>query len=375
MVALREALELATNDFMCRVMTNGDAPDNLVQRAVRTLPGGRDLTDTLSNARDAFRDLVCDPARPQTPQPGDNFPTTAPPSGFCPVSYCVYVQIIATVTSSGAPFDNGPQDGTKGLCTYQGPISEPFIAPGAGGFPNVFVTDDNGTTVAVGNVNGLSDITLIAQHRRVDGLPDECPENPPFVPDLPSTTVPVPYDDADNNPVTIDVDIEVQPPQLNANGTLIIPVGIFAPTFQLNAKVNLNLGGVSLNFGGGNETATDCCAPVEDDPEAPNDEPADPPPPPDSIRFRTVKVATIVEPASGKVTTVGNGVGPNLKFPYSGLISFACELGGYRSWSVDVPIKKTTQFVTVPDGLLGYTWNVFAQPGYAFSVTPIPIRE
>lgn len=108
-------------------------------------------------------------------------------SGQCADSYCLYVRVIGTVQGSGAAYDTGPNRSNSGLCGYIGPIGQPYIAPGNGGFPNVFVQTATQGAINVSNVNGINVTSLIPDHYRQNGLPDNCvPEpNPPTEPDPP----------------------------------------------------------------------------------------------------------------------------------------------------------------------------------------------
>lgn len=157
--------------------------------------------------------------------------------GQCLDTYCLYVQVIGTVPSSGAAFDNGPNVNNSGLCGYRGPISPPYIKAGDGGFPNVFVKDGFGTEVNVFNVNGINVQRIIPDHYRQNGQGDACGDPPLFGPppaNPPPLPGPYPINPGGNHPGNI----RFGAPYLDADGRLRIPFNINGDGWSMGGNVD-----------------------------------------------------------------------------------------------------------------------------------------
>ena len=297
--------------------------------------------------------LFCD--RPPIEQPAGFL------SGRCSDNYCVYVRIIGTVASSGAPYDTGPNTVGGGFCGFPGPISPPFIAPGGGGFPNVFVTAANGQSQAVGNVSGINVEQLIPDHYRQNGLPDNC-DAPGFEP--------IP-DPENNAPLTINNNtgtINFLAPVFLVNGTVNVPFNFEVGELNFSGTLELNTGEINLNFGG---------QPIEPDypvVPTPDGEPpdADLDDPEDEKKANIIGVIVVsTEIGTNSATEVPKKFMPDVYVPRIADVSFQIRIKNKSHWTSDLPVKSKNAYIACPGEIDAIDVVVEPQPGWQVSVTPV----
>jgi hypothetical protein len=237
------------------------------------------------------------------------------------------------------------------------------------------VVDVNGNDQCVYGEGGLSgtvtdmrfeDVTFT----RLDGGPDNC--DPPPPPTRPEGDGVLDYDDEDGNPISEPYDIVGGAPRYTPDGTVYIPVEFCFAAVCIDVDFNLSTGDVNFNFGGA-PGASECCPPLEDSEDLPPD-PDDPPPPADERRLWGVKVNCVVDENVTTATQIGDG-GPVLWVPRLAVVRFAVEVDGNRSWTVDQPVKTTSQFVPVNVPAVAYDFTVIADPGVTTSVVPVYVAE
>lgn len=246
-VDLRTAIGNAVRGYACRVLRNGQARDNLVQRTVRRIPGGGRVVDFAQNAGDSLENLVCGSGGGlQPPAPGDDFSGQRPfNGGQCPVQYNLTMDISGTRVSTGASilpvarsvsvngpvrqiFKANPNLGDTlggyvwGAVIQATSINSPNYPGGARVIENstlgarlgVKAADPYQTGFLTGNGGGgnfivspinLQNINLI----RVDGLPDDCGDVAPPLFGFPVTNITINYDNSVNTNVTIPINIGI----------------------------------------------------------------------------------------------------------------------------------------------------------------------
>lgn len=369
---LSEALTGAVVDFSCRLWTNTQAPGNAIAAAGSNIPGVSGVSEILTGANNAFGSLVCeDGGGNQSAVPADNFPPApVPPAGQCSFNYIVGVDF----APGGIPGTGGADQEAPGQ--FAGPITNFRRATSSNGQQwEWFADSPQQSDIFLGAVfkSAEPDPTGQLTARRPGGLPDECPEQETPEPEQPSTTVPIDYDDEFGNPVNIDIDINAQAPVLNVNGTLIQPFLVIAPTFSLSANLNVLTGDVNLSIGVGNPGDSNCCPPAQDIPQDIPQDSDDPDPPKSDLRFVGLYYKMTGSDTSGRVTTIGDGIGPDLLVPRGGVVSFAVQLGGRNMWLNDIPLKKRSGYIAVPDGLTAYDYKFFMEPGISVEVSEVTV--
>lgn len=350
MVTFREGVKKAAKEVLCAWSANEVALLENLARAYSGIPGlGSSSNAALENAT-AFRNLACDIAEP----PG-GFPPIEPALGQCPgVTYRITGTAEAFRASN--PSDSRPPIGVD--TTVTGPIESIELTRDSN---NYFVRVDAGGTVVFANIGnvvpGYGELRWVSGPfiTRPDGLPDDCGPDDGYRP-------PVEYDPPGGAPVVENPIVVVLPPVINVNAPIFIPLIFDFGGFSLNVRFDITTGDIIINplqpgEGGGN-----CCAPLE--PVLPDLPPVDeePPPPTTTSRFDSV-VVIVVGADNSPATQIGDSNSPILFVPRIATISFAIEFSGRRTWTVDVPIKKTTQLVEVPGNILAYDWGVFIEPG------------
>ncbi len=284
------------------------------------------------------------------------------PSGQCADRYCLYVRIQATVSASGAPYDNGPNVNNSGACGYFGPLSEPYIKADQYGNLGVYVNSENQYPILTNSVGGLTNITLTPDHYRQNGQPDNCGVAPD----------PLPLPDADRTaPITIDNnngDIVFGNPRLNINGDLIAPFGVKNLDIEIGGELVLNKGDINLNFGGQptsecpiTEPRTDTPPPMAEDDDPENDEKAN------------IIGVVVVSSSSASITATEIGVddGPNIFAPRCATVSFKIRIGNSAHWTADIPVKNKNSYIPCPGVIPAIDAYVQPEAGWISTITPV----
>ena len=384
MADLRTTLGNAIRTGACTLLDIPDAIDRLVDFP----PSGTgilgQLDDFTDGVRDGYRDLIC-PAPDDNPYaPGLPNPTIPPiPGGQCPVEYDLSFTLSGTRVGTGVPV--GPDNRTVRIIgPFEGFVpGNPNLGDFAGGFiwgaavqaaaivtfgpttwqsgaavlglPNPTrggqTTPPGGTQSAFINGNGggggftVENIQVTnVVFTRVDGQPDNCPEQgpppPPFIDD------PIEYDPPTGAPITIAPVIIFNPINIDINNNVRIPVNITYNDVDIQANLNLNIGSIEFNFGNGDGDGGDCCPP----PQVPELPPADPEPePPPATEERIAGVIVTVTQVSddANFTEVFVPNGPSLFFPDLGLVIFRVRTENVLSWLAPVRIQNRRQFIPV----------------------------
>lgn len=375
MVSLREAVSESVQNFLCSAATAADPFRNWIENATSTIPGVGQATRAADGVGDAVGQLVC----PSNPAPIAS-PPVYPPPGNTPIATCPdnynfvwrYIavndqgQVVGDTTSQN-PTPPGPDNG---------PILGPFGLPvlRAGSQTQWTIIDGNGqetstwANLQAGATFTFNELTV----RRLNGGPNDCPvtEEPPQSP--PTGGDNITYD-GPNGPV-IDEPITIQPgfPFTLPNGNIVIPVVVITPSATLNLDFNVNIGEVSFNFGG-NDSADNCCPPIDDINE--DDDPEDPDEPMETKRLWGIKVNCQINESMLEASQVSDGDGPVMYWPDIGQVRFAAEVAGKRSWSLPQKLNTVSQFVAVNLPAVAYDWDILERPGVSYTVQEVVVSE
>lgn len=220
---------------------------------------------------------------------------------------------------------------------------------------------------------------------RLDGLPDDCgsaiPPITPVPPPYPPYEVPVNYDDDDGNSFSIPIVLVFAPVRIELNGNLTVPFRVtIDPTFNatFNGTINLNTGGININFNSPNYAPSPL--PNPDNFDTPDDIPPYPPdvpngiaPPssqnPDDDTEQVIRacIVTVTE-VDDFTSVIYQDANPDVYVPDLGLISFAIATKKGVAWTSDIRVKNRRQFIPCPweGGALavrgtpreGVTWTI-----------------
>lgn len=211
---------------------------------------------------------------------------------------------------------------------------------------------------------------------RLDGLPDDCGQPPPDVPDYDPDDYTfdddIVYDDDNGNPITIPVRFTIGLSYIDADLNFNVPLTFtfspnfdFNPDFKFDVDVNFNIGNGDINISPPRPTGDPPPRlpppPVydPDSPPFPVDPPQPPPgfpePPPEDKKkpFDPVITGCIVAvtdiDSSSAPTVIDQGSNPDVYAPDLGLVSFYVEwLPGLGGWTTDIRVKNERQFVICP---------------------------
>lgn len=231
---------------------------------------------------------------------------------------------------------------------------------------------DSRTVVrGVGAQFGMS-VTSFALREPING-PDNCgnPTGSPTPPPAPGSNdvdTDVEYDDG-NGPIVIPVNIVFAYPQVDIDGTLVVPFNVSGVEFALNGDINVTTGDIDFNFGGGSPLSDLCClADIFDDvvPDLPTDDP------PENEEFFPRIVAVVVTTTTindgTKVSTIGQQNGPNFYHPRLGNIHFNIGRRGKKVWVRDISVRNEREYVPCPvdygaievlgDPVTGVSWQI-----------------
>lgn len=200
----------------------------------------------------------------------------------------------------------------------------------------------------------------------IDGSPDLCGDPPIIPPPLPDPDeyrpAPFVYIDNDGNTINVPVSFNFEPPQINFDGTINMPVNVrfdVDPTLNIGGDINFNTGDFTINVGGGGEPPPPPPSepkpitrpPGEPPPTPPGvPEPPEPPEPGEPVEPVLVIRACIVTVTQEdtEASIIFQDDNPNIYVPSLGHISFLCEVAGAFGWTTDIPIKNRQQFVVCP---------------------------
>lgn len=364
----REGIEKAAGEVLCAYGTLNDVIGDAFGDAVSGIPGFGKIGNFIGQPSDYLKRLTCEVSPPTggypDPLPGEQ--------GKC--DGVVYKGTYTIRRSNESEFSGLIPD-IYGPIEYIGlgetiPSNSYFAIcrgdakPDFGG--NRPPIKPPGQVVSIASSSVTDYVEVVEQDLfRVDGQPDNCGDGPP------SYQPPIEWEPPGGQPIIDNPIVVVNPIVVNVNNNFVIPLLFTFNEFSLNVEFNINTGDINIlpalpsPPGGGN------CCPTFDPPE--NDNPPEedePPPPNDERRFLGVFVTlSIVGEISA--TTIGDGNGPDIFVPRAAVISFAVEYGNSRGWTVDIAIKKKRQFVPVPEGVLGYDWAIFYEPGFEGAIAPV----
>ena len=332
-MAARETIEAVANQALCEFLRGAD---NLGQYA-DNLPGVSWLrrnvgpyTSTTSIATLLSTHCGFDP------------PAVGSPNGKCSTGYNLYARVVGTVQANGRKFDTGPYNDGGARGVYTGPIGDLFEATDERGRRGVYARDADGNTVLLANLEGLVDYNFAPDHRRADGGPENCsdqPDPPPTFPDE-GITIPSPSPEVPG-------DITIMPINIGIGGAIIVPVIINAPFFFMQVNININTGIPTIGLPGTNPDG--CCSeisPIPPDLEQPEEEQPEEEQPEEEVVAATVTILERLE--TTKLTTMFQSENPDIYIPALGYINFKYEIGGNTYWSSDIPVKNEFQITANP---------------------------
>ena len=364
MVGLRETLVRSARASACAVMRISDGLDNLLDVPNRPFPLAGQLDDYTDAARGLYRDLIC-PEPSENPYGAGGPPATIPAQepGLCPVGY-EWFFTFGNTSGIGGPPPGTPQGPFGNL----GPLGDFFDSNGTirmfveGGQSSVLIA--NSGSVAV----NMPERVMVT---RQDGQPDVCPEEPGVPPTPPPfTEAPVTYDDVDGNPIVIVPRFEFDPVIVSPTNDFNLPFNLTYNNFRIKGVVNLNLGGVKFNFGGGSGVDNDCCLPSTPENPTPPD-PEGEPDPTDENRIVGVVVTTTDIGQDANITVVQNPNGPNYHFPDLALVTFRVNIDGSFYWLAPQKVQIRQQVVPVLWDGGAVAVSVVSRPGVTLTTERI----
>jgi hypothetical protein len=257
------------------------------------------------------------------------------------------------------------------------------------GFPtgetrSVIVVDGGG-----GVCNAQMFSATVTSIVRVDGLPDDCGDAPPVVPNPPSPnptfSFPIVYVDASGNTIELNGTAIFAAGFAYINGQLNIPFRVTINpdiTIPIDGTINLETGDINFNFGGGNGGGG--CEPKPPsgyeptNPPPPNPEPGNPPAPPiednpTDTRLKDIirGVIATVSDDDGKVTVIDQSSNPDLYIPRVGNVQFAIQIGNSISWTERVNVTSLRQFIPCPWEGGAVDVRGTSEPGFIMTLTPV----
>jgi hypothetical protein len=277
------------------------------------------------------------------------------------------------------------------------------------GFNQIFVIDGNGDEFVTGPAStscvGYRFVSFYFE--RQDGLPDDCGDPPPEIPDPPPpgwngpTTINITYNNNDGIDVTVPIGFVFGYADIDINGQLEIPITLNTDvTGNFNFDTNIdgriefsNNGDINFNFGGRDfdfrpppgwrpddviegpppppGTSPEPPPPPGSGPPPPGSEPPPPadgvddeiPPPPDPDvpppdeeipppdEYEVIiGVRVIVTSFQGSpITRLQQGSNPDVQIPDLGLVQFLIRTGQINAgWSEDIRVKNVNQVIPCP---------------------------
>lgn len=207
----------------------------------------------------------------------------------------------------------------------------------------------------------VNSITLSPDDELLCGNPS--PTYPPYIPGgNTAPSVPIVWEDNDNNTYNDNTDISFGFPVTLPDGTINIPIAFnfnLNPEFNVEGTLHLPDMNLNLNLGGNPGLGGSECNPSSDDyavddgndnyPNPPGDvlPPSDTPGSPERrriLRGCLVNTAT-VGPAVGQIYQDFN---PDIRIPNLGYVNFLVRVGEWQGWSEDIPVKNVNQIIMCP---------------------------
>lgn len=373
MVGFAEAIKQQVRETVCRDLASDANLRERLDDATSSIPIVGTIADLNDDIGDALQKLAC--SRPDgqsagngvTPRPGEN---GAFQGGQCPDTYTIEF----TVKYSYTDGSDLPPKTTQ--ATVDGPISGPTIETivNSQGNPETRVSYFgflNGQPFTVGQTGGNRSNAASVQSISVtpQGFVDDCGNQDGFRPGYDGDVV---YDDPSGNPVTEPYEFYPGPLIFGPGGQISAPVQICQGEICVQGSFNLSTGDVTIG-GNGVPDGSPCCPPVGDD--GSEDGPNDPPPPENDTRYVGVLTRASTNGQTIKATEIAGPEGPSLYLPRIGVVRFAIEIGGSRSYTVDQPIKQLTQFTPVNAPGFAYDWTIIPEVGFDITATGVPIES
>jgi len=240
------------------------------------------------------------------------------------------------------------------LAVLNGPIgglrSVPDNQPGSPG--SFWFLDHQNGSFALGRNGtqncgsaGWSNLRVV----RVDGLPDDCGDPGPDIPDdTDPIEVPVTIVYGDNNEYSLTVPVIFAPVYVALDGTINVPISIgeinLNGTLELFPDFNFN---PEFNFTGPDPGPEgDPLPETPDIPDGTDGGDDDEPPEPESSVIGVFVDCAIQ--SSGKPSGIFREIGPDIYAPRLGTVKFAVRFGGRLFWSEDLPIKTLRGYIPNP---------------------------
>lgn len=362
-----ESVSKKARQIACAIAKESEKADNFWAQPGFNSPILGGFRDPLSEYIAPLVPVVC------SAEPPDGDPLVFDGPGFeggqCETAYNFRVQV-TTDNPNVTPIDRVQQ--------FQGPVFGLVVDEIPGG-SDVYVEhglnsagERGRTTIVSGGFQVES--SSFSNQGRVDGGPDNC-GNPPGGNGGPEP-VEICYNQPDGTEVCETVPVTGGRPIIDVNGDLTVPIGFGFASGTLEANLNINTGDINICLpGSGTPGASPCCPPFDPDgPEPPPGE-DDPPEPDDEELFVGVIVNITSVGSRVMATELDGGGGISLFIPRAAVISIAIDIGGRRTWTADVNIRKRNQYVPVPPPGVGYTWVIYNEPGFETTVTPVLVEQ
>lgn len=372
MVSLRDAISNSVQNFMCSASADAAPFGDWLSGAVSNIPGVSAANRAGTAIADGVGALVC--PGPSGGQSGGGGASVTYPSPDAQIGQCDgvqyrgifdYTRSDGLVTNAGIPPVWGP---TGAITVDPSPQGNRVLLAcrGGGGGP----IQPAGTIVTIATAsNPEFGNPVITSLTRLDGQPDDCGEAASQQP--PEGTDQIDYDGPDGQPITgAPITIKPRFPVIGPGGVFGLPIEVCLAVVCFDVNFNLSTGDITFNFGG-NPGASPCCPPPKELPEEGGED--DPPPPEDDIRYSGVITKARLNGEATKITQIGDGIGPDLFLPKCGVIRFAIEIGGRRSWTRDQEIKQNDQVTFVNAPMAAYSWTILPYRGFDISATGVQV--
>lgn len=342
----------AVGGAFCVWLGGVDNAESWLQRSVGFPAGGVGA---------GIRGALCDDPTPP--------PVSPPPfnGGQCPgVSYTVFRTRVST--STGQPIENDVGD-------YPGPvtISSPTNVLNQQGdpLPNLWQYTINEGRPSEQPFQTASDGPPTFRTERADGLPDDCGDPDPIIPEFEPPNLPITVPDPDGGP---DIDLD-----LTINAPIIIGPNVFAPvsitgpdinfngTIELNPDFNISIGS-GIGGGGGGGFGTGVESDQEDyDPESPDN-----PPNADGRRIIGLIVTLSLSNDVRATELAQDGDIGSIGVPRVAIAYLISNNGGVRVALSGVDLKLRNTYIPVPPTVEVVSWRIHTEPGVSVAnVRPV----
>lgn len=376
MGGFRDALEAAGTEAFCRL----SASNTQLLRTFADVIGAQGAVAIPTAIADLGYNLICD-RRPDPPLPP---PLTG---GQCRTQYQVTSQATLQITAPPSQETvnrtdvlQGPIYGISQKLSGSNDVIYISFLDAAGNYAefNVF-----GTTRPAGKFTAYQITSIV----RVDGLPDNCGNAPPVPPYPPpstgddTVTTPITWVDADGNTQNNSLTIVLGVAYIDATLNIQIPLKITVDArATINATLNLNAGGITVNLPGSGSPAGRPGSPSNNTPRntaplkpAPANPIPDPPNPPDPSKSIVGAIVTVLDNDRSRATQIVQKDNPDIFAPYLGFIQFLVRIGdgSVTAWTSDIPIKNYRNLIPCP-----WRWGAIDVrstpiPGVEIDIDPI----